>query len=79
VRQGFADLPNALTPGLAVPDVWSQVSLVLGLLLGVAGLPHILIRFYTVKDAADAKKGRSSRSSVSRCSTSRCFSSASPR
>jgi cation/acetate symporter len=33
------------------------VSLVLGLLLGVAGLPHILIRFYTVKDAADAKKG----------------------
>lgn len=57
VRQGFADLPNALTPGLAVPDVWSQVSLVLGLLLGVAGLPHILIRFYTVKDAADAKKG----------------------
>ncbi len=57
VRQGFADLPNALTPGLAVPDVWSQVSLVLGLLLGVAGLPHILIRFYTVKDAKDAKKG----------------------
>lgn len=57
VRQSFADLPNALTPGLAVPDVWSQVSLVLGLLLGVAGLPHILIRFYTVKDAADAKKG----------------------
>jgi len=30
---------------------------VLGLLLGVAGLPHILIRFYTVKDAKDAKKG----------------------
>ncbi|GAB3732091.1 cation acetate symporter [Silanimonas algicola] len=57
VRQGFADLPNALTPGLAVPDVWSQLSLVLGLLLGVAGLPHILIRFYTVKDATDAKKG----------------------
>ena len=57
VRQGFADLPNALTPGIAVPDVWSQLSLVLGLLLGVAGLPHILIRFYTVKDAKDAKKG----------------------
>ncbi|HAI59629.1 MAG TPA: cation acetate symporter [Xanthomonadaceae bacterium] len=57
VRQGFADLPNALTPGIAIPDVWSQISLVLGLLLGVAGLPHILIRFYTVKDAKDAKKG----------------------
>jgi len=57
VRAGFADLPNALTPGVAVPDVWSQISLVMGLLLGVAGLPHILIRFYTVKDAKDAKKG----------------------
>jgi len=57
VRAGFADLPNALTPGIATPDVWNQVSLVLGLLLGVAGLPHILIRFYTVKDAKDAKKG----------------------
>ena len=57
VRAGFANLPNALTPGVATPDVWNQVSLVLGLLLGVAGLPHILIRFYTVKDAKDAKKG----------------------
>jgi len=57
IRAGFADLPNALTPGVATPDVWNQVSLVLGLLLGVAGLPHILIRFYTVKDAKDAKKG----------------------
>jgi len=57
VRAGFADLPNALTPGVATPDVMNQVSLVLGLLLGVAGLPHILIRFYTVKDAKDAKKG----------------------
>ncbi|OYX59484.1 MAG: cation acetate symporter [Comamonadaceae bacterium 32-67-11] len=57
VRAGFANLPHALTPGIATPDVWNQVSLVLGLLLGVAGLPHILIRFYTVKDAKDAKKG----------------------
>ncbi len=56
VRAGFADLPHALTPGIATPDVWSQISLVLGLLLGMAGLPHILIRFYTVKDAKDAKK-----------------------
>ena len=57
IRNGFANLPHALTPGVATPDVWNQVSLVLGLLLGVAGLPHILIRFYTVKDAKDAKKG----------------------
>lgn len=57
IRQGFENLPHALTPGVAVPDAVSQLSLVLGLLLGVAGLPHILIRFYTVKDAKDAKKG----------------------
>jgi len=57
VRAGFANLPHALTPGIATPDAWNQLSLVLGLLLGVAGLPHILIRFYTVKDAKDAKKG----------------------
>lgn len=57
IRNGFQNLPNALTPGVSVPDAVSQFSLVLGLLLGVAGLPHILIRFYTVKDAKDAKKG----------------------
>jgi cation/acetate symporter len=57
IRTGFQDLPSALTPGVAVADGWNQFSLVLGLLLGVAGLPHILIRFYTVKDARDAKKG----------------------
>ena len=57
IRQGFENLPHALTPGIATPDAWNQLSLVLGLLLGVAGLPHILIRFYTVKDAKDAKKG----------------------
>lgn len=57
IRTGFQNLPSALTPGVSVPDAVSQFSLVLGLLLGVAGLPHILIRFYTVKDAKDAKKG----------------------
>lgn len=57
IRNGFQNLPSALTPGVGVPDALNQFSLVLGLLLGVAGLPHILIRFYTVKDARDAKKG----------------------
>lgn len=49
--------PTAMTAGVATPDIWSQISLVLGLLLGTAGLPHILIRFYTVKDARAAQKG----------------------
>ncbi len=56
VKNASPDSPTALTPGVAVPDIWSQISLVLGLLLGTAGLPHILIRFYTVKDARAAQK-----------------------
>ena len=34
----------------------NQLSLVLGLFLGVVGLPHVLIRLYTVKDAVAARK-----------------------
>jgi cation/acetate symporter len=54
--QILPDEPSALTPGVAVKDLMNQLSLVLGLFLGVVGLPHILIRLYTVKDAAAAKK-----------------------
>lgn len=56
VKTASPDSPRAITPGVGVPDLWSQISLVLGLLLGTAGLPHILIRFYTVKDAKSAQK-----------------------
>ncbi len=56
VKTASPDSPRAMTPGVGVPDLWSQISLVLGLLLGTAGLPHILIRFYTVKDAKSAQK-----------------------
>lgn len=56
VKTMSPDSPKAMTPGVSVPDMWSQISLVLGLLLGTAGLPHILIRFYTVKDAKSAQK-----------------------
>ena len=37
------DLPSALTPGVAVADAINQFSLVLGLLLGVAGLAARLL------------------------------------
>ncbi len=57
IRAAAPDAPSGMTAGAATPDMWSQISLVLGLLLGVAGLPHILIRFYTVKDARAAQKG----------------------
>lgn len=56
VRRDNPDLPTALTPGIAVGDLWNQLSLVLGLVVGTAGLPHILIRFYTVKDSRAAQK-----------------------
>lgn len=50
------EAPTALTPGVNVTDLLNQLSLVLGLFLGVVGLPHVLIRLYTVKDAAAARK-----------------------
>ncbi len=55
-REAMLDAPTALTPGVGLRDIMNQLSLVLGLFLGVLGLPHILIRFYTVKDATAAKK-----------------------
>lgn len=55
-REAMVDAPDALTPGVGLRDVWNQASLVLGLFLGVLGLPHILIRFFTVRDAKAAKK-----------------------
>ena len=50
------DAPTAMTPGVNVKDLLNQLSLVLALFLGVVGLPHVLIRLYTVKDAAAARK-----------------------
>ena len=46
---------NFLTPGLVFTNPWDQISLGMALLLGTAGLPHILIRFYTVPDAKTAR------------------------
>jgi len=42
--------------GGAIASPFSAVSLTLTLSLGVAGLPHILMRFFTVRDAAQARK-----------------------
>ncbi len=46
---------NFLTPGLLFKNPWDQISLGLALVFGTAGLPHILIRFYTVPDAKTAR------------------------
>ena len=45
-----------MVPGSMVADPISAVSLGLALMFGTAGLPHILMRFFTVKDAAAARK-----------------------
>jgi cation/acetate symporter len=47
--------PGVLAPGRLVSDPVEAVSLGLALMLGTAGLPHILMRFYTVPDARTAR------------------------
>lgn len=45
-----------MAPGVLVTDPISAISLGLGLMFGTAGLPHILMRFFTVADAKAARK-----------------------
>lgn len=45
-----------LHPGNKFTNPLDMISLNLALVLGTAGLPHILIRFFTVKDAITARK-----------------------
>jgi cation/acetate symporter len=46
---------NVLAPGRLVSNPIDAVSLGLALMLGTAGLPHILMRFYTVPDSRTAR------------------------
>jgi cation/acetate symporter len=45
-----------MRPGSLVTDPISAISLGLALMFGTAGLPHILMRFFTVADAKAARK-----------------------
>jgi cation/acetate symporter len=47
---------NIMSPGGLVSDPVSAISLGLALMFGTAGLPHILMRFFTVPDAQEARK-----------------------
>jgi cation/acetate symporter len=47
---------GVLGPGQLVSNPLDAVSLGLSLMLGTAGLPHILMRFYTVPDAKTARE-----------------------
>ncbi|MBI1785500.1 cation/acetate symporter ActP [Candidatus Sumerlaeota bacterium] len=50
-KNGF----NILAPGALVAKPLDAISLGLALMFGTAGLPHILMRFYTVPDARAAR------------------------
>ena len=54
-RAKSGDSANYLKPGLFLSTPLDTVSLGLGLVLGTAGLPHILMRFFTVPDAKAAR------------------------
>ncbi|MDK9693784.1 MAG: cation acetate symporter [Sulfurimonas sp.] len=45
-----------MSPGGLVSDPISAISLAIALMFGTAGLPHILMRFFTVNDAKEARK-----------------------
>ena len=45
-----------MQPGGLISDPISAISLGIALMFGTAGLPHILMRFFTVKDAKEARK-----------------------
>jgi len=56
VREVMPDAASAVTPGVGLRSLADNASLVLALFLGVLGLPHILIKFYTVANASEARK-----------------------
>ena len=56
--QGNAVTQNFLTPGLRYKPPYGALDLIslgMALIFGTAGLPHILVRFYTVPDAKTAR------------------------
>ncbi|MEO5370861.1 MAG: cation acetate symporter [Magnetococcus sp. DMHC-1] len=55
-KKVVSDGKNILAPGGLVTDPISAISLGLALMFGTAGLPHILMRFFTVGNAKEARK-----------------------
>jgi cation/acetate symporter len=47
---------SIMVPGKFVKDPVSSISFGMALMFGTAGLPHILMRFFTVPDAKEARK-----------------------
>jgi len=55
-QPGFDYGQRFLEVGLFLKDPLDQISLGIAMLLGVAGLPHIIMRFFTVPNAQQARK-----------------------
>ncbi|WP_191833888.1 cation acetate symporter [Pseudomonas fluorescens] len=47
---------SVMVPGGMLSNPIDTISLAVGMMFGTAGLPHILMRFFTVKDANEARK-----------------------
>lgn len=47
---------DIMAPGTLLKDPISALSLGIALMFGTAGLPHVLMRFFTVKDAVQARR-----------------------
>jgi len=47
---------SIMAPGGLISDPVSAISLAIALMFGTAGLPHILMRFFTVSNAKEARK-----------------------
>src|SRR5699024_8031102 len=56
VRQGTVLGDQFFLPGQLYESPLELFSLQLALILGTAGLPHILIRFFTVKNTVDGRR-----------------------
>ncbi|HEY3661686.1 MAG TPA: sodium/solute symporter [Chthoniobacterales bacterium] len=54
-KSGAAVTKDFLTPGMKFKNPLDFISLSMALVFGTAGLPHILVRFYTVPDAKTAR------------------------
>ncbi|MGH8046071.1 MAG: solute symporter family protein [Chthoniobacterales bacterium] len=57
-KDGSEITRNFFQPGLLFKPPWGQIDLIslgMALVFGTAGLPHILVRFYTVPDAKTAR------------------------
>jgi len=50
------DAQAIMSPGALISDPVSAISLGIALMFGTAGLPHILMRFFTVRDALQARR-----------------------